>query len=231
MRAWAKRLFALRSIASVLALGVIVSLVAAHGAILGDWLIDDAGISLAYARNLWEGNGWVAQRGAEPVEGFSNPLWTAFLAPIVGLAGTTSTWAIKISALGFLCAGLFAMSWDGLRRDGDPAKSLLSAIAVVVCPPLVIWGFSGLENALLFFLIALAVASFPSTYVLGERQSIGRFAGGGALAALIALTRPEAVLFALAPWFGRVLARAFGTAVGPLRGACSALGQVGSLFQ
>lgn len=198
-------------------MSIIVALFAAHGAILGDWLIDDAGISLAYARNLWEGNGWVAQRGVEPVEGFSNPLWTAFLAPIVGLMGTTSTWAIKVSAFGFLCAGLLAMSWDGLRRGGDVARSLLSAIAVVICPPLIIWGLSGLENALFFFLIALAVASFPSTYVLGESESIGRFVSGGALAALLALTRPEGVLFALGPWIGLLFARFFGQALGPLR--------------
>jgi len=51
-----------------------------HAALLGDYLADDAGISLGYARNLAEGRGAVFQPGDAPVEGFSNPLWTGLLA-------------------------------------------------------------------------------------------------------------------------------------------------------
>src|SRR5690348_6795119 len=51
-----------------------------HGLRFGGWLIDDAGISFAYARNLAAGAGLVAQAGHAPVEGFSNPLWTLLIA-------------------------------------------------------------------------------------------------------------------------------------------------------
>ena len=48
----------------------------AHAALFFSWLIDDAGISYAYARNLANGAGLVSQPGMPPVEGFSNALWT-----------------------------------------------------------------------------------------------------------------------------------------------------------
>src|SRR5215831_18915345 len=57
----------------------------AHAWLLRDWLIDDAGISFAYARNLAAGHGLVAQPGSTPVEGFSNPLWTLLVAGIFKL--------------------------------------------------------------------------------------------------------------------------------------------------
>src|SRR6266403_2396190 len=53
--------------------------------LLGDWIIDDAGISYAYARNLAGGYGFVSQPGRVPVEGFSNFLWVALLAPLFPL--------------------------------------------------------------------------------------------------------------------------------------------------
>ncbi len=45
------------------------------------WIIDDAGISFAYSRSFANGNGLVAQPGAERVEGYSNFLWVLILTP------------------------------------------------------------------------------------------------------------------------------------------------------
>src|SRR5215468_4863974 len=82
------RLFAPASgVAALLAVLGPLALYVGHGALFGGWLIDDAGISFAYARNLAEGHGLVSQPGAPPVEGFSNPAWTLLLAALqaVGL--------------------------------------------------------------------------------------------------------------------------------------------------
>ncbi|MEM7512192.1 MAG: hypothetical protein AAF388_14755, partial [Bacteroidota bacterium] len=46
----------------------------------GDWLVDDAGISISYAQNWANGNGLVDQSGNSPVEGYSNFLWVSLLA-------------------------------------------------------------------------------------------------------------------------------------------------------
>ena len=53
----------------------------AHAAVFRRWLIDDAGISFAYSRNLAQGFGLVAQPGVPRVEAYSNFLWVVLLAP------------------------------------------------------------------------------------------------------------------------------------------------------
>ena len=62
-----------------MAIPVIVYL--AHAAVFRHWLIDDAGISFTYSRNLAQGFGLVAQPGAPPVEAYSNFLWVVLLTP------------------------------------------------------------------------------------------------------------------------------------------------------
>ena len=56
-----------------------------HVTLYGDWIVDDAGITFAYARSLVEGHGFVAQIGAAPVEGFTNLLWLLLQAPFIAL--------------------------------------------------------------------------------------------------------------------------------------------------
>src|SRR4051812_21750719 len=61
------------------AIGVPTLLLAVHSASYGPYIEDDAGITFAYARSIAAGAGPVLQAGADPVEGFSNPLWLAIL--------------------------------------------------------------------------------------------------------------------------------------------------------
>src|SRR5271169_4124060 len=79
----------------VLAFAVLV----AHTALLADWVIDDAGISFAYARNLANGSGLVSQPGVEPVEGYSNPLWTLALASFFRAGFFHPVWTPKLLSL------------------------------------------------------------------------------------------------------------------------------------
>ena len=64
----------------VLAAAVPTVLTGLHAAFYGQWIVDDAGLSFAYARSLATGAGPVLQAGSVPVEGFSNPTWVAVLA-------------------------------------------------------------------------------------------------------------------------------------------------------
>src|SRR5205823_2454437 len=86
-----------------------------HAAPLGTWLIDDAGISFAYARSLATGQGLVAQPGTEPVEGFSNPLWTFLLAALFRLGLFDVVWTPKVLSV-MLVAVTFAVVTGELRR-------------------------------------------------------------------------------------------------------------------
>ena len=63
----------------MVAAGVPTVVTALHSAFYGPWIVDDAGLTFAYARSLSSGAGPVLQPGSEPVEGFSNPAWLAVL--------------------------------------------------------------------------------------------------------------------------------------------------------
>lgn len=78
-----------RGVAVAGAFALMMAAFAAHLAVYGAWIVDDAGIPMAYAVNLAHGHGLVAQSGAAAVEGFSNPLWVAVFAALtkVGLFG------------------------------------------------------------------------------------------------------------------------------------------------
>ncbi len=56
------------------------------------WTTDDAFISFRYARNLVEGHGLVFNPG-EYVEGYTNPLWTLWIAGGLRLGFSAEGWA------------------------------------------------------------------------------------------------------------------------------------------
>jgi hypothetical protein len=176
-----------------LVLSLIVLLL--HGMIFAAWTIDDAGISFAYARNLAQGHGLVAQPGAEPVEGFSNPLWTLIAAALYQLDAFYLPWSPKLLSL-LLLSAVLVIVWRDLSSRTDARLAVgLPLLLMSACSPIVIWGTSGLENPLLAVLVvgscALGIRGLskaPATYA--QDMCIG------ALLALAALTRPEAILYA-----------------------------------
>ena len=127
----------------------------AHSSQLGPWLVDDAAISFAYARNLVAGHGLVAQPGVEPVEGFTNLLWVLVLAvPMrLGLFDLAVTPKL-LGALGV--AGSFVL---GARvfseRTGRPWWLAGAGLAIAASSTgFAIWCASGLENSLYVLVIA-----------------------------------------------------------------------------
>lgn len=170
-------------------------LYAAHAALVGAWIVDDAGISFAYARSLAQGHGLVAQPGAPPVEGFSNPLWTLLLSAFFAAGLFHPVLVPKLLALS-LVGGTYAMvAWEVRRAGARDAVALLAPALLSATAPFVLWTASGLENALLAILAAASCA-------LARRALTG--AGGGVLlaaglcAGLLALTRPDGVVYAAA---------------------------------
>jgi hypothetical protein len=162
-----------------------------HAAAFSGWLIDDAGITFAYARNFGYGYGLVSQPGVSPVEGYSNPLWTALLAPFFTLRVFDPVWTPKLISLAFLAGSLALV----VRRGGTAWLAVLPALLLALDTSFVVWGVSGLENPLLaFLLIASAVLALRDAE--GDAPRYEREAG--LVAALLAMTRPDAVLYAAA---------------------------------
>src|SRR5262245_15322201 len=206
-----------------------VVLFAAHAALLRDWLIDDAGITFAYARNLAHGYGLVAQPGASPVEGFSNPLWTLLVA-VLFRAGLFSLDFTPKAVAFVLVAATLAIVWNDVRRARDGSvgpgalwPAALATALLATSTAFVTWTMSGLENALLAFLAAVS-CTLVGRAAEGE-EPVDPLAG--LVAGLLALTRPDALLYAaalpvtllamsgwtrpaLARWTGRVVRYAGG---------------------
>lgn len=174
----------------------VAALYLGHAAIFGGYIADDAGISLAYARNLAAGFGPVLYAGGEAVEGFSNPLWTALITAgaALGLDGADGIPLLKVLGLLFGAGtiGLTALvARQAYSRDDRPLRWLAAAI-LAVWTPFVFWSGAGLENPLYTFLIVLAVL-----LQLGEIDN-QRARPWSALALTgVALTRPEGCAFFL----------------------------------
>jgi hypothetical protein len=188
---------------AVLALGV--GLFAVHARAYAAWLVDDAGISVAYAMNLARGFGLVAQPGAAPVEGYSDALWVFLLALFARAGALALPATLKALGLGFVAAA-YAILLAIIRRVAT-RPLLVGAAALIFCsvnPAFVIWCMSGLENGLYTFTVVLLARLTLRALDEGDPISDGRgtmlsWASCGAAAVLVATTRPDGVLFALVP--------------------------------
>lgn len=189
-----------------------------HALVFGRWIIDDAGISFAYARNLAAGHGLVSQPGMPPVEGFSNPLWVLLLAPWPKLGLGDPTVTAKLLSV-VLVLGTFALLESALTllTRGSRWVPLITLLLLAVNSCFVIWTVSGLENPLYAFLLCLLLRisagalregwpeepeeqELPAPAVVAARsRRRSRLAllsaGAGAVAALLAMTRPDGAVF------------------------------------
>jgi hypothetical protein len=146
--------------------------------------IDDAGISFQYARNFARGNGFRYHAEFEPVEGFSNPLWTLVLSAGFFFGFTDLIFLAKI--LGGICwffSGLIFIFT--LRKP----LAIVFFTLLFLSPQNAYWANSGMENASLqLILSALLIFRFQK-----HVYSI--------LLLLLIISRPEGILYALAALF------------------------------
>ncbi len=186
----------LRSHASTIAIAACVALAVGH-AWTRAWLSDDAFISFRYARNLVEGQGLVFNPG-EHVEGYTNPLWTLFIALGLRLGASAEAWstvwgiacyAVSIALVGVMhkraCAALEGPAW----LAAVPFGAMYGAANVEWA----MFATGGLETSLFTMLATLGLV-----LVVDEREGDGRgrVLGAGAVFALAALTRPDGAIFA-----------------------------------
>jgi arabinofuranosyltransferase len=126
-------------------------------------LFDDAMISMQYARNLAQGAGPVFNAGGDRVEGYSNPLWVAYMAIIHLLPIPTPyvSLAIQISGLVFLVLNLILIRRITTHMlDDSPASWVVPLVAVGLTAfyyPLTQWSLLGVEVSILTLLASLAV--------------------------------------------------------------------------
>ncbi|MCR9247656.1 MAG: hypothetical protein NXI31_21735 [bacterium] len=172
-------------------------LLAAHMAAYGSWIIDDAGITFAYARNVSTGFGWVAQPGAAPVEGFTNLLWLLVLLPFFALDWFDLVWTPKL--LGFACAfGSVILTRRAIRHTAPELRLWgdIGLLFLVLNPAFAIWCVSGLENGLFALLTAALLVSTVRSCRAPTGASFAAAIAAGAIAALTAAVRPDGLVLA-----------------------------------
>ena len=149
--------------------------------------IDDAYITLRFSKNLILGNGLVFNLG-ERVEGYSNFSWMLLLAA-VGKLGIPMEMAMKFlglaSGLGVL-ALVWKLSVNHLKSD---LAISMSVILLGLSSFFAVWAVDGLETV--FYTMLLTALVFTLTTDKINALLVGM------IASLVALTRPEGIMFSL----------------------------------
>ncbi|XDD45399.1 hypothetical protein AB3N60_11810 [Leptospira sp. WS39.C2] len=145
------------------------------------WICDDAYISFVYARNFWEGSGFVFNLG-ERVEGYTNFLWTLFLSISYGLGFKPQLVSVSSGIFFYLCLLVLYFFAENKLTFGKIYPLLVVHLALLF--HLYIFASSGLETSTFTFLISLGLLFWER----GNKYTFFVFL-------LASLTRPEGALF------------------------------------
>ncbi|MGP8321658.1 MAG: hypothetical protein ACT6FE_04965 [Methanosarcinaceae archaeon] len=163
---------------------------------LSEWIIDDAGITYAYAKNLAYGYGLVSQPGVLPVEGYSNFLWLLIMVPFFWLDIFHPY--ITVKAISFICV---LITYTYLHFSiKHITKKILPSFIILMCLSLntsyLIWTCSGLENSLLGLLGTILLFYMIKTPP-DNCTNIKRSIIAGLIVFSIGLTRPDGIIYSL----------------------------------
>lgn len=165
------------------------------------FLADDAFISFRYVSNSRLGFGYVWNAPPfRPVEGYTSFLWVVLLDVVWRMTGVAPpatanimTLLFSLLTLGLTCHLVLRLPWRPELRPWRHALLALVLLGIVTHRTFLTWASSGFETALFGFLVLAWMA-----IVLGGDLDNGKTTlTAGLLAALLALTRPEGILFAL----------------------------------
>ena len=123
-------------------------------------LFDDAMVSMRYARNLAEGYGLVWNPGAEPVEGYTNPLWVLFMSVLhwLPLPQSKVSLAVQMTAALLLAVNLACVRRAALAVSGGSAAVAWGAVAITASYlPINFWSLQGMEVSVLVLLMTACV--------------------------------------------------------------------------
>jgi hypothetical protein len=125
-------------------------------------LFDDAMISMRYARNLAEGNGLVWNAGGEKVEGYTNLLWTIWMAVLhhVPVPESKTSLLVQITSAVLLLVNIVIVRKIALLVSGGSDFVWLGAVLVsAFYLPLNGWSLQGMEVGMLALIVSASVLS------------------------------------------------------------------------
>src|SRR5947209_4269925 len=151
-------------------------------------------ISMRFARNLAAGHGLRWNVGGPPVEGYSNLLWTLWMAVPhrLGVNDVKTSLFVMVSAAGLLTANIFFVY--NIARRVSRGSSLVTGLATwltALSYSLVFWSLRGMEVGLVVTEITAAVLLALRLAERVTRQDLVLF---GAVLAAAVITRDDALL-------------------------------------
>ncbi len=138
-------------------------------------LVDDAMISMRYARNLAQGFGLVWNPGQPPVEGFTNPGWVFFMAVVHLFPIPQSKISMVImlaSSLILLANALVVFQISSFLAPQSKRAPVIAGTITAFYFPLVFWSLRGMEAGLLSLLIYLAALLAFRVIVNNDEKAI-----------------------------------------------------------
>ena len=157
------------------------------------WTGDDAFISFRYARNLVRGDGLVFNPALEtPVEGYTNFLWTLYLAAWEAVGADLPTVANLTSAACGAWLIVMVVRFVRARLGADTLRDTSVGLFVATLPPIAIWATSGLET------MPFALCVFATFDALARDPERPRGVRAGAWAIAAALVRADGALWVAA---------------------------------
>src|SRR5579883_389660 len=174
-------------------ISIVVLIIGVWHAVGLRWISDDAFITTRYVQNFTAGKGLVYNVG-ERVEGYTHFLWLLLLsgARYLGFDPVDASIWLGIAAYTGLLILLLLIS---VQERGTSKRVWIPVVAVIVALSYdaAVWASGGLETSLYAFLILAAFyVWFYSKYKENVRLLIAGF-----ILVLVALTRPDGVLFTL----------------------------------
>ncbi|MCZ6649904.1 MAG: hypothetical protein O7D35_04485 [Acidobacteria bacterium] len=191
---------------ALLLLAAAVAAVPLLGTFAPDCLSDDAFISFRYARNLATGHGLVFNAGdPQPVEGYTNFLWTLLLAGTTALGLNPEIAARNLGLMAAMGAQLATFFLARTLMPRFPFLWALPACLLAANSFFVVEAIQGLETTFMAALVTAALAR-RATEIVAFAAGRKTIPFSALILGLSALTRPEGYLvFAviiLADWLG-----------------------------
>ena len=142
-------------------------------------LVDDAMISMRYAKHLAQGHGLIWNIGEPPVEGVTNLGWTLYMAflHILPFPASKISLAVMLTSLVILLANIAIVYkiTQTLTSESNYAPTLAALITAFYFP-LVFWSLRGMEAGLLTLLInfalLLAISHLPQPAMPEKNKKI-----------------------------------------------------------
>lgn len=129
----------------VIAAALGVAMMAHQAALVGDFRVDDAYITMSFSKNLAQGNGPTFSHGVR-VEGYSNFLWMVLMS--LGMWLCPSQPYVVARVLGLIAMGAMTIFvYRAVARSSGMWAGLLAAGLVLCCTDLFRGALSGLETA------------------------------------------------------------------------------------